>query len=319
MLRVERGSSELIASYKEQIQVLNSRITELEQEKSNLNAQLLNLKNEYEVRLSVQNYNSSIDIKKSAVTDIRGSEARSEERSEISRGNLPSPVQRYNINTAGSPKDEGFGIKMVDSKIEPSSTNVKTPTYGGLSESQRSSGSATREQSSYGTTIGQVTSTYQTPSSSVSGGSSIYSSSASGIGAPTTSNVYQASSTQRSTYTSQGQGQSIPTYQATSTSGMYQGGIGSSSGIYQSGTGSGSGVFRSGASGTSSTYQQGSSTYQPYQGYNYRSGTSGTGASETSGTSGATGASGTSGTYGQTSGSGQQYSSSSSYRYTTQK
>lgn len=78
MLRVERGSSELIASYKEQIQVLNSRITELEQEKSNLNAQLLNLKNEYEVRLSVQNYNSSIDIKKSAVTDIRGSEARSE-------------------------------------------------------------------------------------------------------------------------------------------------------------------------------------------------------------------------------------------------
>ena len=77
-LRVDRGSSELIASYKEQVQVLNSRIMELEQEKSNLNAQLLNLKNEYEVRLSVQNYNSSIDIKKSAITDIRGSEARSE-------------------------------------------------------------------------------------------------------------------------------------------------------------------------------------------------------------------------------------------------
>lgn len=77
-LRVDRGSSELIASYKEQVQGLNSRIMELEQEKSNLNAQLLNLKNEYEVRLSVQNYNSSIDIKKSAITDIRGSEARSE-------------------------------------------------------------------------------------------------------------------------------------------------------------------------------------------------------------------------------------------------
>lgn len=46
-LKVDRGSSELISSYKEQIQVLNSRITELEQEKSNLNAQLLNLKNEY--------------------------------------------------------------------------------------------------------------------------------------------------------------------------------------------------------------------------------------------------------------------------------
>ncbi len=57
---------------------MNSRIMELEQEKSNLNAQLLNLKNEYEVRLSDQNYNSSNDIKKSASTDMRGSEARSE-------------------------------------------------------------------------------------------------------------------------------------------------------------------------------------------------------------------------------------------------
>jgi hypothetical protein len=72
-LRVDRGSSELIASYKQQIQALNERIHELEQDKSNLNAQLINLKNEYEVRLSVQNYNSTIDIKRSAVTDIRGS------------------------------------------------------------------------------------------------------------------------------------------------------------------------------------------------------------------------------------------------------
>ena len=44
-LRVERGSSELITSYKQQIQALNDRIHELEQEKSNLKAELLNLKN----------------------------------------------------------------------------------------------------------------------------------------------------------------------------------------------------------------------------------------------------------------------------------
>jgi hypothetical protein len=32
--------------------------------------------------------------------------------------NLTSPVQKYNINSGiSSPKEEGFGIKMVDSKI----------------------------------------------------------------------------------------------------------------------------------------------------------------------------------------------------------
>jgi len=127
------------------------------------------LKNEYEVRLTVQNYNSTIDIKKSAVTDIRGSEV---SRSEFKNTNMTSPVQKYNLNTGvGSPKEEGFGIKMVDSKIEPSGSVSKTPTYG-LADSQHSSGS--KEQSStYGLNIGQVTSTYQTPSSSVSGGSSV--------------------------------------------------------------------------------------------------------------------------------------------------
>lgn len=217
---------------------------------------------------------------------------------------------------------------MVDSKIEPS-INVKSPTYGGLSESQRSSGSS-REQSGYGTSIGQATSAYQTPYSSVSGGSSVYNSSVSGTGVSgtPTSNVYQAS-TQRTTYTS-GQGQPVPTYQATSSSAMNQSGTGSGSGVYQSGTGAGSGIYQSGASGSSGSYQQGSyqgSSYQPYQGgYNYRSGTGApgttgatgvTGTTETSGTIGAVGTTGT-GATGQGSGvsGNQQYSSSSSYRYT---
>jgi hypothetical protein len=87
---------------------------------------------------------------------------------------MTSPVQKYNLNTGvGSPKEEGFGIKMVDSKIEPSGSVIKTPTYG-LTDSQHSSGSASKEQTStYGLNIGQVTSTYQTPASSVSGGSSV--------------------------------------------------------------------------------------------------------------------------------------------------
>jgi prefoldin subunit 5 len=44
-LRVERGSPELINSYKQQIHGLNERIAALEQEKSDLNSQLLNLRN----------------------------------------------------------------------------------------------------------------------------------------------------------------------------------------------------------------------------------------------------------------------------------
>lgn len=145
-LRVDRGSSELISSYKKQIQDLNGRIHELEQEKSNLSAQVLNLENELKVRLSVQSYNSSVDIKKSAVTDIRGSEY-SQSQSEFRGSAMTSPVQKYGLSTTGggtvSPKEDGFGIKMVDSKIEPSGTGAKSPTYG-LSESQHSSGSGTR-------------------------------------------------------------------------------------------------------------------------------------------------------------------------------
>ena len=132
-LRVDRGSSELISSYKTQIKDLNIRIHELEQEKSNLNAQVLNLENELKVRLSVQNYNTTVDIKRSAVTDVRGSEI-SQSQSEYRASTMTSPVQKYGLNTTTggtvSPKDDGFGIKMVDSKIEPSSTGAKSPTYG---------------------------------------------------------------------------------------------------------------------------------------------------------------------------------------------
>jgi len=44
-LKADRGSSELINSYKQQIQALNERIHQLEQEKSDLTANILNLEN----------------------------------------------------------------------------------------------------------------------------------------------------------------------------------------------------------------------------------------------------------------------------------
>ena len=327
-MRVERGSPELIASYKQQILALNDRIHELEQEKSNLKAELVNLRNEYDVRLSVQNFNSQIDIKKSSVTDyhdVRSSDATSLRATEAR--NLTSPVQKYNINSAiSSPKDEGFGIKMVDSKIEPSSNN-KTPTYG-LTDSRQSGTSSSKEQqsSSYGVSIGQATSTYQTPaSSSVSGGSGVYGSSLSGSGVQ-----YQQ-------YSGTSNLQNAPTYQA-SSSGVYQAGTYQSStgsGVYQSGTGSGvyqagsgvyqagSGVYQSGTGvqgGSGVTYQGGnyqpttsfqSGSYQPYQ-----PGTSGSSftSSYQQGTyKPTTGTSGTPGSQGATGSS--QFSSSSTYRY----
>jgi len=256
--------------------------------------------------------------------------------------NMTSPVQKYNINSGiSSPKDEGFGIKMVDSKIEPSSSTVKSPTYGSLTDSKQSGASSASKEpqgSTYGVNVNQVTSAYQTPassyqSSSVSGSSGVYGTSLSGSGVQyqqyqTTSNV-----------------QNIPTYQQGSSSGVYQGTAytagsppayqagttgavgfsGTGSGVYQSGTGSG--VYQSGASsGSSAVYQAGSSgvyqagTYQPGSSGVYQSGTyqpyqSGTYQSSTyrpsTGTTGATGATGATGTTGTTSTS--QYTSS--YRY----
>ena len=104
-LRVDRGSSELIASYKTQVKQLNDRILELEQEKSNLSAELLNLRHELEVKVSVQNFNNSV-IKNSEATRYEG---RSESKSFV------SPASKIGISSSvGSPKEEG--IPLVDSK-----------------------------------------------------------------------------------------------------------------------------------------------------------------------------------------------------------
>jgi len=87
----------LIASYKQQIGDLNNRILELEQEKSNLNAELINLRHEYEVRLSVNNFNSQLDIKNSAVTHYNDHK---------SEQGLTSPVTKFGVNSGiSSPKD----------------------------------------------------------------------------------------------------------------------------------------------------------------------------------------------------------------------
>ncbi len=292
-LRVERGSSELMASYKQQIQALNDRIHELEQEKSNLKAELLNLKNEYEVRLNVQNFNNQVDIKKSSVTDYNDNRKSDISSASKINANMTSPVQKYNINSGiSSPKDEGFGIKMVDSKIEPSSSTVKTPTYGGSLTDSKQSGS---QGSTYGVNVNPVTSTYQTPSSSyqgssVSGNSGVYGTSLSGSGvknAPTyqqgsSSGVYQPGTYQGTSGTASGVYQSGA---SGSGSGVYQSGTGS--GIYQSGTGSGiypsAGTYQ--AAGSSGAYQSGASgTYQGAGSGIYQSGTSG--ASNIGGSSG---------------------------------
>lgn len=280
-LKVDRGSSELITSYKQQIQALNDRILELEQEKSNLKAELLNLKNEYEVRLNVQSYNNQVDIKKSSVTDYYDNRKSDVSNASKINANMTSPVQKYNINSGiSSPKDEGFGIKMVDSKIEPSSSTVKTPTYGGSLTDSKQSGS---QGSTYGVNVNPVTSTYQTPASSyqgssVSGSSGVYGTSLSGSGV-----------------------QNAPTYQQGSSSGVYQ------PGTYQGTTGVSSNIYQSGASGSagSGVYQAGtgSGIYQSGTGSGVYPGTSGTyqGAGSSgiyqSGTSGVTGNIGSSGTY----------------------
>lgn len=227
---------------------------------------------------------------------------------------MTSPVQKYNINSGiSSPKDEGFGIKMVDSKIEPSST-AKTPTYG-LTDSRQSGNSSSSKEaqgSSYGINPNTVTSTYQTPassyqSSSVSGSSGVYgatSLSGSGVkyqpyqsGTSNTQNVptYQAGSSgvyQSGTYQS-GSGTGSGIYQAGSGSGVYQSGTsatgGSSGAVYQSGTSYQSGTYQAGTTGTTGTYQAGS--YQPYQsgsGFtsSYQSSTYRPSTTGTSGTSG---------------------------------
>jgi len=107
----------LIASYKQQITALNDRILELEQEKSNLNAELINIRHEYEVRISVSNFNNQVgDIKNSGVTHYNDNRTSYNDRnSEISgknfnseskmSQNLTSPVTKFGVNSGvSSPK-----------------------------------------------------------------------------------------------------------------------------------------------------------------------------------------------------------------------
>jgi len=282
-MRADRGSAELVTSYKQQIQSLNRRISELEQEKSDLSSQVLNLEHELKVRCSVENFNSSVDIKRSTATNFKSEYNQSDLKKEI------SPMSKY--NNLSSPKEEEFEVKMVTSQIE---------------------GSGSRDPSSYRASVQQVSSTYQTPASSeVSSDSRV-----SGTGI-TTSNVYQAGSVQKGAYQT-GQGATYQTdgsgaYQSGANSGVYQ--SGSNSGIYQSGA-SGS-TYQAGGSGTTyqaggsgTTYQAGgsgsSSTYQAGgSGSTYQAGTS----------SGVLGGSGVSGGAGGATSTYQPYSyQSSTYR-----
>jgi len=96
-MRADRGSAELVTSYKQQIQSLNRRISELEQEKSDLSSQVLNLEHELKVRCSVENFNSSVDIKRSTATNFKSEYNQSDLKKEI------SPMSKY--NNLSSPKD----------------------------------------------------------------------------------------------------------------------------------------------------------------------------------------------------------------------
>lgn len=60
VLRSEAGSAELISAYKIDISNLNNRILELEQEKSNLSADLSNLRREYEAKIRIYDENVKI-------------------------------------------------------------------------------------------------------------------------------------------------------------------------------------------------------------------------------------------------------------------
>jgi hypothetical protein len=303
----------------------------LEQEKSNLANEVFNLENQLKVMKSVEYHNSRVDIKGSAATELGGrSEVSRSEYSRQSERQFTSPVSRI----AGSPKEDDLDIKMVKSKIEPSSSGTATisrpPTYD-LAESQHSETSVGREQpSTYGTGAQQVTSAYQTPAGSSISGSSQYGGRSEISQTGLATSTYEVQKGQRSTY--QSSAQQGATYQP-SGSGIYQSGT-SSSGIYQAGERSGtsrasetsgSAIYQSGErSGTytpGTTYQAGTgdragSAYQPYQGgysyqsSNYRSGQSGSGVGQPQQgqTQGQTGQSGQPGQPGQP-GSGQYGSS----------
>ena len=118
-LRVEHGSSELVNSYKVQVKELNSRILELEKDKSNLSAELLNLRNEMEIKMQAQDISKMVDAKRSITPTTYGNSGQktmTSPDSKIERG-----------STFASPKEEDIKIPLVDSKYEASSaSNVKT-------------------------------------------------------------------------------------------------------------------------------------------------------------------------------------------------
>lgn len=253
-LRSEKGSAELVTSYKNQINDLNGRIHDLEQDKSNLTSELLNLRNEYDVKLSI--FNSQISIGKAGQSGI------------TSPGGLNSPVHEYS-----SPSQGSYGeIRMVSSQIQQgqdgsassSASQSRGATYGNtgsLAQSGISSASNQPSTSTYGVTQGQGASGYGT-NSGVSGSGSTYGATGglratgiqgpSGTGLTSGTGVTSGISGSGSAYGSYGN--TGVTGGLTSSTTGYQG----TSPTYQSGTIGAGNLGQSGTSGSGySSYQSG--------------------------------------------------------------
>lgn len=118
---------------------MNERILELEQEKSNLTAELSNLRREYEAKLNIYE-----NMKNLGVTQIGGD-------SILKSPNMRSPVQHYEVQ---SPEYSG---RMVESEYRKTEETDKkdsdirgvTSRVYGLGDSGHSGSSATRQPPSY--------------------------------------------------------------------------------------------------------------------------------------------------------------------------
>ena len=304
-LRSEQGSQELIEEYKIQIHGLNDRILALEQDKSDLTAELSNLQRQYQVELQF-----SSSIKNSAKTEMR------------SPDQMVSPVSKYPL---GSPQNTDYGIRMVDSKIEENRA-----TGLGMTDSRRSGTSSSQVTSSRAdlksSNVSNQQASYQASSSMVKDGSSTAYYGQSGVqGSSGIQNSgLQGSRTQQSGAQQYGANNNNNSSLYSSTSSNQKDGS-SYSAQYGQGQGSNSSVYQSGnrQSGMQSGYQ-GNSSYQPSS----SSYTSQSGQSSLSGQQGGqTGSSFQSGyqssTYqpksGQTGQSGQSGSSGFSSSYTYKK
>ena len=263
-LRGEKSSAELVANYREQIGALNNRILELEQEKSDLTAELSNLRREYEVRLRLGGADIIRDEeggKRTIYSGVDKSRSPGQTTGEKDYSTV-SPVQQY--GGMGSPD-----IKMVQSSYREGGEESSRggATYGAtdrLSSSGYSSGSGVREETGGRTSYGEQgkESSYTRPGTSASGLTGGFNQSGSGFN--------QSGSVNRPGTSGEG-------YQGTT--------YGSGSGMQQSGS-YGSGNMRS--SGTygskSPTGGQSQSTSQMQGGTTYTSGTYGTGQSSSYGT-----------------------------------